>query len=441
MKQDKSPYRNVRRGLALLGVSTAVAALSADWIGIGGGGSGFGETQVLLSLIGVGLVLLAAFVPDSLMIQLVCRPLLAVVAAYLALLICECAVYALSPRLKSPAWALRGRYMKDETTGYKLAPGFRGYYNDGIVKAEYRTNSLGHRDDEPHTHEGPRVLLLGDSFAYGHALDQSETIDKHIERLAAGGIDAYNLGVSGYGSPGILERFRSCEWFAGTDVVYLFYSNDLRFDNLVPDLGYTVSDGYLVPKYKAEGVRYTEEDYSAKRAELQELERPRLWLSTARSRLNLRSVRALVSGAWNRFRDARDLELRLLCHEGSAQSPFPWRLWQYSPENVDKVMTYTEAMRDLAAERGMNFHVAIIPTKEETRYRRYAELVALYVRKLGDRGINVIEFIDRITLNEYFRHDGHLNPSGAKCVAAAIIEGTDLNTRVAGFRVSRSGPP
>ena len=65
----------------------------------------------------------------------------------------------------------------------------------------------------------------------------------------------------GYGPPAILETLKRCEWFTGTDVVYLFFNNDLRDDNLMADMGFTCFEGYLVPKYKDDGTPYSGQEY------------------------------------------------------------------------------------------------------------------------------------------------------------------------------------
>lgn len=117
----------------------------------------------------------------------------------------------------------------DSELRYRLTPGFEMRLRGSL----YRINSLGFRGPEPASWDHPevrRVVLLGDSYAFGLGVDQSETLaaqlDSRLHR-ACGSITVLNLGVPGYHTgqeSALAER-------VGFDldpdlVVLLYFAND-----------------------------------------------------------------------------------------------------------------------------------------------------------------------------------------------------------------------
>jgi hypothetical protein len=93
-------------------------------------------------------------------------------------------------------------FMADPYTGYKLKPNSRGQYYHGI---EAVANSQGHRDDVvvlPKPVNTFRVLVLGDSFAVGANVEQSEAFPQVLEELLnrSNGkkVEVVNAGVGGW---------------------------------------------------------------------------------------------------------------------------------------------------------------------------------------------------------------------------------------------------
>lgn len=76
---------------------------------------------------------------------------MAMLSVYVALLVCEVTLWALSGQggPRNAALGLKGLYTQDDEIGYRLTPNFVGIHDDGRVPSRYATNSLGHRDDEP----------------------------------------------------------------------------------------------------------------------------------------------------------------------------------------------------------------------------------------------------------------------------------------------------
>jgi hypothetical protein len=247
-----------------LGVVLATAGFMADVIGIGAR-SGFGGTQIVVLGTGVAFITIASAVPRWVSASAAASILMVFVSVCGTLVLGELWIEMTAPVRKNSGLGLRGMFVPDPKIGYRLAPNWSGIFDDGIVIAEYATNSIGHRDEEPKVRDFQRsILLIGDSFAFGYGLDQMETIDKSVEGISDGRIDAYNAGIQGYGPPAILESLVRCDWFSGTDVVYLFFNNDLRDDNLRLDMGLTVFAGHLVPRSKADGSPFSDAEYGAR---------------------------------------------------------------------------------------------------------------------------------------------------------------------------------
>jgi len=242
------------------------------------------------------------------------------------------------------------------------------------------------------------VLLVGDSFAFGELLDQKDTIAASMERLDPRR-EVINLGVTGYNLPEQLERLRRCS-LPAREVVYLFYGNDLE-----PPVEQTIIDGYRVRLLRlADGSPMP--DGEMRRAAARQIERieqsRRLTLGSLllpRVRQTLRDYRARAT---NGPRDAfgRDEARRTRAIEHGVQA--------------------TEEMRNLAAERGMSFLVAIVPSLEETRARAYQPAVSRYMAAVEARGISVLDLLPSMSADHYWRHDGHFNAGGASVAARTI---------------------
>lgn len=375
--------------------------LAVGW-GIDIGGPGRGPTQHLIGATGAFLILVIAFGSG----RLILRVLLILGASYCTLIGCELVV-RIARRPPRALWQQYHRlYRSDPVVGYTLTPLWQGQFNDGYAQGKITVNSLGQRDDEPSTGSKHRILLLGDSFTFGALLDQSDTIDKQIERLSTD-IDAYNLGVPGYGLPAIIETLKRCD-LPATEAFYLFYNNDLQNDDLLPDNGKFVVDGHLVPTKKPDGTLYTEAEIREKIAgaiEEQESKRTIVDLQL----FLLPHIRQLMNG--KRFYDSQNFHIRRSSLGGDRR---------YSEENVKRAISHTQELGRLSSARGMPFYVLIIPTLEEVRTREYSLPTAQYLKGIENQNMTVVPLIQSLAEKDYFSHDGHFTPSGALVAAEAI---------------------
>jgi hypothetical protein len=84
-----------------------------------------------------------------------------------------------------------------------------------------------------------RVSILGDSFVFGAALDESQTIPGHLRTLLGDGHEVVNLGVEGYGTGTeylLLEELAGRGFEPGEAIVLVFFTNDI-LDNLGLEYG------------------------------------------------------------------------------------------------------------------------------------------------------------------------------------------------------------
>ncbi|MBD3160586.1 MAG: hypothetical protein GF346_00540 [Candidatus Eisenbacteria bacterium] len=328
-----------------------------------------------------------------------------------ALLLLDLIVYLVLPPLKNPIIGLRGLFVADTTTGYRLAPSWSGLYDDGVVQGRIRTNRLGDRDEEPDREDPPDLLLLGDSFAFGSLLDQDETIDRWIETLSEGRVAAYNRGVPGYGPPAIREHLRRCPIAPERAALYLFYNNDLRDDNLLPDMGLTAVDGFMASRIDRGGRTLDE-------AEIRRRIEERIAPSTGRfleSWTRLRNLRRLTGllGMKERIRTLFEPERKLMSH---------WGGYGFSDRNVEAAVDATRDMAGIARDRGFRFRVVLVPTYGEVRAGRYAALTESYASGLRDAGIPTVRLLGRLEPGDYYSHNLHFRPSGARKTARTILE-------------------
>lgn len=331
------------------------------------------------------------------------RTVLISCSSYLALVVGNLFVLATTPHPKNPAIGLKGMCSADEVTGYRLTPLWEGVYDDGFVDADIKINLLGHRDEEPGANEN-RVLLLGDSFAFGALLPQAETIDKHIEDISAQRVDAYNMGVGGYGPPAILATFARGERIRGRWVVYLFFNNDLRSDNLASDPAVVCVDGYQVPARKDSGERFS-------RTELQEKIREKLTPPPPRTLFDV----IALEGIRTKLTEDPESRVRHTQMLSGGRGAF-------ETDGVAKAVGYTLEMQKLARMRGMPFQVMVLPTKGEAMAGRYSTPTQFYVDALRTHDVDAIELVGRLSSADYYEHDLHFNRHGSRIVAAAILE-------------------
>ena len=143
----------------------------------------------------------------------------------------------------------------DPLLGWAHEPGQEGVFETEQFRTEVRINEKGLRD-RSHPYErrddSKRILVLGDSFAWGYGVEESERFSQLLEGEL--GVEVINAGVSGYSTDQELLWYENEGIKYETDLVILMLSgNDVGDNNrqLVSTIyfkpRFVFKDGQLVP--------------------------------------------------------------------------------------------------------------------------------------------------------------------------------------------------
>ncbi|PWB74841.1 MAG: hypothetical protein C3F15_07315 [Holophagae bacterium] len=146
----------------------------------------------------------------------------------------------------------------DERLRYRLTPGF----DMELDGRRYRVSSLGLRGGELSPQRpagGQRVVVLGDSFAFGLGVDEDETFAAQLEALLRRDgrrVEVANLGVPGYHTGQELAWLERAGFALDPDlVVLLYYGNDEIGEAFQYDPTFRVLYGDALPvPYRLKGV-------------------------------------------------------------------------------------------------------------------------------------------------------------------------------------------
>jgi hypothetical protein len=159
----------------------------------------------------------------------------------------------LKPMYVSPE---RDQFWKyDSLLGWAHKPGQEGTFETPQFHTFVRINENGLRDS-PHSYERQndmeRILVLGDSFAWGYGVEESERFSQLLEQSLD--VEVINAGVSGYSTDQELLWYQSEGIKYETDLVILVLAGNDVGDNdreLVSTIYYkprfVMEDGQLVP--------------------------------------------------------------------------------------------------------------------------------------------------------------------------------------------------
>lgn len=291
--------------------------------------------------------------------------------------------------------ALLHRY--SEVYGWELRPGAHALV-DGHPT---RVNALGQRGVAhafARTGGRPRVVVLGDSVAFGYGVDDGQTFADRLER---DGFDVVNLSVPGYGTDQELLRLQREGRRFAPEVVLLDVCLENDFvDNVSRRFFY--DDLHPKPWFEPRGdalVLHQEQLHLSARARLG------LWLREHSSLLNWLRPRALPEG-----REWQQRKAAVLGDEAAALS-LSRRL--------------VEAVGAEAQEEGAHFVLVLHPNREAFQHE-VAGAAALR-RAALPRGAAVVDLAAAYRSRGLHFRDltlesvGHLNPRGHE-VTAAILE-------------------
>ena len=174
---------------------------------------------------------------------------LIIISTLFALFLSEIALrlIGLKPLYVSPE---RDRFWKyDSLLGWVHEPGQEGIFETPEFRTVVRINENGLRD-RSHSYERQndieRILVLGDSFAWGYGVEESERFSQLLEKSLD--VEVINAGISGYSTDQELLWYRSEGIKYETDLVILVVAGNDVGDN-DRDI---VSTIYYKPKYVLE---------------------------------------------------------------------------------------------------------------------------------------------------------------------------------------------
>jgi hypothetical protein len=174
---------------------------------------------------------------------------LIILSTFITLALSELVVRTLGfqPMYVSPE---RDRFWKyDSLFGWAHKPGQEGIFETPQFRTHVRINDKGLRD-RSHSYEGQndgqRILVLGDSFAWGYGVEESERFSQILEKSLD--VEVVNAGVSGYSTDQELLWYRNEGIKYETDLVILVVTGNDVGDNAQE----LVSTIYYKPRFVLE---------------------------------------------------------------------------------------------------------------------------------------------------------------------------------------------
>jgi hypothetical protein len=148
---------------------------------------------------------------------------LVVVAICVGLALAEGLVRLFQPHVRDPV--VPGRLFEiDPQLGWKLRPGASAIHASRYFEAPYDINAFGYRDGVRRSAKDAaqhRILLYGDSQAFGWGLPAAQRFSNLIEARSAG-VEVWNLAVPGYGlDQQILSYERDGQRFDADEIMLL----------------------------------------------------------------------------------------------------------------------------------------------------------------------------------------------------------------------------
>lgn len=367
--------------------------------------------------------------------RLVAGALLPFLGIAVALLICEGAARLYEAYARGgtgadcPAPAAVGEY--DATLGYRLVPNSVGCQNTSEFHTRFMINPHGLRMDRDVPYEHPagkrRILLLGDSFTFGHGVANADRFGERLQSLLPD-VETINMGVWGTGTDQQLLLYLSEGVKYSADLVILAYLTEniqrnasvarLQSDGtLVGKPRFVLQDGKLVLTNVPVPRKIIDED--AARREWQDR-----WSRLGLVPVPLRDALTSHSAAYRQMQPRLSAVVHnLLDSDGT---PFPEydehrEEWQVTRAILVDLMRQTE-------QHGSRFLLVVIPTASYVYGRGLDDRPHRMIDQLAtEEGVPLVDLL--LSLREaarrgpaplYFPQDGHWTPAGHAVAAQQI---------------------
>lgn len=323
-----------------------------------------------------------------------------------------------------------GMYVADEDAGYVLSPGFRGSVQRPEFDAEFSINSRGFRGREfgAKADDVFRILVLGDSQAFGFGVSDEETfsfqLEKCLNERQEQAFEILNGGVPGYGTIDQLNFLRSRGPHVNPDFVILQFLSDNDFEeNRRPASEWAhVEDGWLIAR---EGAVDAYEDPPMWR-------KTEFWLKnnlhTARFMSERIGYRLLKSGF---FRDVQD------AYWGENFTEDDEKLFE------DAIRQIHEQARELEAEFLFLYTTGRSQVLSDSDRKLNSEIAMERVlNAAGVAWINVYRLMrDHFARDVlYYPHDGHWQAAGHRFVAEILCRKLEERRRSGRFSFPHTSP-
>lgn len=299
-------------------------------------------------------------------------------------------------------------WQDDYELGFTMKPNFCGKLEGSEFQNSVNTNSAGFRDSREFTREksdSVRIFGLGDSFAFGWGVEQQQTylslLQQELKDRTDATVDAFNLGVWGYGTLQEIKVFNLFRDYKPDLVILEFYARNAYIEEWGNDL----VDNYRFQQW-----------YNSRAAhkERRPKKTDRYW--------------AYIADAKEFLADHCNL-CRLAVLEFS-----PYLRRNFHPsgnESLRKVAWQItgDALTDFDRElQSMNIKCVLlwVPTPDAIARRDYSVLNTL--NSFGFRNIVVVSVLDALAGDSqkyYYSLDNHWRPAGHQ-VAAQLLSQTIL---------------
>jgi hypothetical protein len=315
-------------------------------------------------------------------------------------------------------------FMPDPHTGYRLQPGGRGSFVDGIPGV---ANSDGHRDDELPVRRADslRILALGDSFTVGANVRMEDTWPANLERRLQSEqthpVDVINSGVGGWAPYQYAQYYEHYGRAFAPDVVLVgfFVGNDTYNKRHRPEQLRTAVLGRRVRRASAESPFVV----------------PRVWL-IEHSHLARRFLTPSARMERRILREhCADFDEFLLAYEEKRMKNHRKRDAERE-RNLENTLHQLARIQEMARADGAALLVVLIPDENQInpqlQYLLWGDEIpsdydmdmpqVLLAEKFRETGVHVLDPLARFRGHPgcLYLNDTHFNAAGLDLLASAI---------------------